>query len=70
LSVALEALGGESHQFRDSADIPVGVGDPDVTHVSGQGGDRVVDIDLMLIPAEQAIGNEGVTLIPSSELAA
>ena len=63
LGEALEALGDQSHQFGDGADVPIRVGHPDMSHVSGQGGDRVIDIDLVLIPAELAIGNEGMAKI-------
>src|SRR5437870_2586824 len=59
-SEALVAGRCDREQLRDSAQVPVRVGDLHVPEIGREGGDLTADVCALLIPAEQSRDGKGV----------
>lgn len=65
----LETLARDRHEFWDAGQVPIGIGDLGVADVGRERRHGVVDIGAMLVPELNAATDEGVPIIPSTELA-
>ena len=65
----LKAFARDRHEFRDTGQIPIGVGDLDVADVGRKRRHGVVDIGAMLVPELNAATDEGVAEVVDAHLA-
>jgi hypothetical protein len=54
----LELARGQRHQLRYAGQVPVGIGHHRVADVGGQGQHRLIDIDILRMPAQHAANDE------------
>ena len=59
----LEALGAQGHQLGNRGDVPVGVGDLGVAEVGRECQDPMIDVDAVLVPAQEPANGERVAQI-------
>src|SRR3546814_3932899 len=64
----LEAAAGRRHQFRRTREVPVGVGHLGMADIGRKGGEGVVDVSALALPALYPSANESVSQVMDADL--